>query len=86
MNPCIHVLRNSLLSLALLGAISGPTSAAAQSVSSEETVRSARIAFRRRRGKDCANGLFRHSRPGDARLCRQSFRLSGPRYVRHDAE
>jgi len=42
MNPCIHVLRNSLLSLALLGTISGPTSAAAQSVSSEETVRSVR--------------------------------------------
>jgi osmotically-inducible protein OsmY len=42
MKPCIHVLRNSLLSLALLGTISGPTSAAAQSVSSEETVRSVR--------------------------------------------
>ena len=42
MNPCLHVLRNSLLSLALLGTISGPTSAAAQSVSSEETVRSVR--------------------------------------------
>ncbi len=42
MNPCIHVLRNSLLSLALLGTISGPTNAAAQSVSSEETVRSVR--------------------------------------------
>jgi hypothetical protein len=42
MKPCIHVLRNSLLSLVLLGTISGPTSAAAQSVSSEETVRSVR--------------------------------------------
>ena len=42
MNPYIHVLRHSLLSLALLGTISGPTSAAAQSVSSEETVRSVR--------------------------------------------
>jgi len=42
MNACIHVLRNGLLSLALLGTISGPTSAAAQSVSPEETVRSVR--------------------------------------------
>jgi hyperosmotically inducible periplasmic protein len=42
MNACIHVLRNSLLSLALLGTISGSTTAAAQSVSSEETVRSVR--------------------------------------------
>ena len=40
MNACIHVLCNSLLTLALLGTISGPTSAAAQRVSSEETVRS----------------------------------------------
>jgi hypothetical protein len=42
MKPCIRVLRNSLLSLALMGTISGPTSAAAQSVSSEETVLSVR--------------------------------------------
>ena len=43
MNACLHVLRNGLLSLALLGGtISGPTSAAAQSVSPEETVRSVR--------------------------------------------
>jgi len=41
------MLRNSLLSLALLGTISGPTSAAAQSVSSEETVRSVRRLFER---------------------------------------
>jgi len=40
MNACLHVLRNGLLSLALLGAIGGPTSATAQSVSSEEAVRS----------------------------------------------
>jgi hypothetical protein len=40
MNACLHVLRNGLLSLALLGAIGGPTSATAQRVSSEETVRS----------------------------------------------
>jgi hypothetical protein len=43
-------------------------------------------ASRRRRRKDCANGLFRHSRLRDARLCRLSFRLSAPGYVRHDAE
>ena len=42
MNASIHVLRNGLLSLALLGTISGPTSVAGQSVSSEETVRSVR--------------------------------------------
>lgn len=42
MNACIHLLCNSLLSLALLGTINGTTSAAAQSVSSEETVRSVR--------------------------------------------
>ena len=42
MKPCIHVMRNCLLSLALLSTISGPTSGAAQSVSSEETVRSVR--------------------------------------------
>ena len=47
MNACIHMLRNSLLSLALLGTISGATSAAAQSVSSEETVRSVRRLFER---------------------------------------
>jgi len=41
MKTCLHVLRNGLLSLALLGTISGPTSAA-QSVSSGETVRSVR--------------------------------------------
>src|SRR5687767_3997297 len=42
MNACIHVLRNGLVSLALLGTISGPTSAATQSISSEETVHSVR--------------------------------------------
>ena len=42
MNACIHGLRNGLLSLALLGTISGSTTAAAQSGSSEETVRSVR--------------------------------------------
>ena len=47
MNACIHMLRKSLLSLALLGTISGATSAAAQSVSSEETVRSVRRLFER---------------------------------------
>jgi len=42
MNASICVLRNCLLSLALLGTIAGPTSAATQSVSSEETARSVR--------------------------------------------
>jgi len=42
MNACLHVLRNGLLSLALLGTIGGPTSATAQSISSEDTVRSVR--------------------------------------------
>ena len=40
MNACLHVLRNGLLSVALLGTIGGPTSATAQRVASEETVRS----------------------------------------------
>src|SRR5688572_21446978 len=40
MNAYIHVLRTGLLGLALLGSMSGPTSAAAQSVTPEETVRS----------------------------------------------
>src|SRR4051812_41730626 len=40
MNAYIHVLRTGLLGLALLGNISGATSAAAQSFTPEETVRS----------------------------------------------
>jgi hyperosmotically inducible protein len=40
MNAYIHVLRTGLLGLALLGSMSGPTSAAAQSFTPEETVRS----------------------------------------------
>jgi len=40
MNACLHVLRNGLLSLALLGTIGGSTSATARSVASEDTVRS----------------------------------------------
>jgi osmotically-inducible protein OsmY len=40
MNACLHVLRNGLVSLALLGAIGAPTSASVQRVSSDETVRS----------------------------------------------
>ena len=40
MNACLHVLRNGLLSLALLGTIGGSTSATAQRVASEDTVRS----------------------------------------------
>jgi hyperosmotically inducible periplasmic protein len=42
MNACLHVLRRGFVSLALLGAVSGPTSARAQSVTPEETVRSVR--------------------------------------------
>ena len=42
MNAYIHVLRMGLVSLALLGTTSGATSAGAQSVTSEETVRSVR--------------------------------------------
>ena len=42
MSASIHMLRTGLVSLALLGAISGATSAEAQSVTSEETVRSVR--------------------------------------------
>src|SRR5688500_8317285 len=40
MNAYIHVLRTGLFGLALLGSMSGPTSAAAQSFTPEETVRS----------------------------------------------
>jgi len=40
MNAYIHVLRTGLLGLALLGSVRGPTSAAAQSFTREETVRS----------------------------------------------
>ena len=40
MNAYIHVLRTGLLGLALLGSMSGATSAAAQSFTPEETVRS----------------------------------------------
>ena len=40
MNACLHVLRNGLLSLALLGTIGGSIGATAQSVASEDTVRS----------------------------------------------
>ena len=42
MNAYIHVLRTGLVGLALMGTISGATSAGAQSVTSEETVRSVR--------------------------------------------
>jgi hyperosmotically inducible protein len=42
MNAYIHVLRTGVASLALIGAISGATSAGAQSVPAEETVRSVR--------------------------------------------
>jgi hypothetical protein len=42
MNACLHVLRDGLVSLAVLGTISGPTSAGRQSVTPEETVRSVR--------------------------------------------
>ena len=42
MNAYIHVLRMGLVSLALLGTTSGATGAGAQSVTSEETVRSVR--------------------------------------------
>jgi hyperosmotically inducible periplasmic protein len=47
MNTCLHVMRNGFLGLALLGTISGTTSAAAQSVSSEETVHSVRTLIQR---------------------------------------
>ena len=40
MNVCLHLLRTSLLGLALLGTVSAVTSAGAQSVTPEETVRS----------------------------------------------
>jgi osmotically-inducible protein OsmY len=40
MNAYIHVLRSGLVGLALMGAVSGATNAGAQSVTSEETVRS----------------------------------------------
>jgi osmotically-inducible protein OsmY len=40
MNACLHVLRNGLVSLALLGTIGGSTGASGQRVSSDETVRS----------------------------------------------
>ena len=40
MNACIHVLRMSLISLALLGTIGGATGTGSQSVSSKETARS----------------------------------------------
>jgi osmotically-inducible protein OsmY len=40
MNACLHVLRNGLVSLALLGTIGGSTGASEQRVSSDETVRS----------------------------------------------
>ena len=42
MNARLHVLRTALFSLALLGTITGPSSAGAQSVTPEETVRSVR--------------------------------------------
>src|SRR3989442_4078903 len=42
MNAYIHVLRMGLVGLALLGTTSGATGAGAQSVTSEETVRSVR--------------------------------------------
>src|SRR5215217_728422 len=42
MNACNHVLRLSLVTLGMLGAIGGGTSATAQSVAPEETVRSVR--------------------------------------------
>ena len=42
MNACFHVLRGGLFSLALLGTISAPASAVAQSVTPEETARSVR--------------------------------------------
>ena len=47
MNTCLHVMRNGFLGLALLGTIGGTTSAAAQSVSSEETVHSVRTLIQR---------------------------------------
>jgi hyperosmotically inducible periplasmic protein len=40
MNAYIHVLHSGLVGLALMGAVSGATNAGAQSVTSEETVRS----------------------------------------------
>jgi osmotically-inducible protein OsmY len=40
MNACLHVLRNGLVSLALLGTIGGSTGTSEQRVSSDETVRS----------------------------------------------
>jgi hyperosmotically inducible periplasmic protein len=42
MNACFHVLRPALFSLALLGTITGPSSAGSQTVTPEETVRSVR--------------------------------------------
>ena len=42
MNAYIHVLRTGLVGFALMGTISGATRAGAQSVTSEETVRSVR--------------------------------------------
>src|SRR3954470_11378745 len=42
MSACNHVLRLSLVTLGMLGAIGGATSATAQSVAPEETVRSVR--------------------------------------------
>jgi hypothetical protein len=47
MNACMHVLRTGLVSLALMGTISGATSPAAQSVTSGETVRSVRRTLER---------------------------------------
>ena len=42
MNACHHVLRTALFSLTLLGTITAPSSAGAQNVTPEETVRSVR--------------------------------------------